>query len=489
MKKNNLWLSAIEALLHMQQVDLPIILELIKSVPNVSDELGRNARELVAIRVLENLYAREVRRKNSSVMLQESHTVMDVYQFCEEVVNFVFQGESQGNLGFADSCILELDVPSFNSEKSSRVQNCSLHQLKDRILEGSNPILRSLKDGRGLEVPDEDSGISVDGDVSDGMADKHVVYKSSKAKRKLEFFTAEGDGISEESLLVKKLSPAKRVRNIVVAKNCEVLSREPCRTFEESRKKLTTVLLCFPKKRIAASPCRHEQSRDSSSRAVEHIGKHVDWETGPEVYSTEKRKGREDHCATASARLTENNDIDPGVVFESQQRVSYANYIPEDMRGKDSISFRINVDHAMSKDNDVHGDNLKISSDSDEYHDVRTDIATTKNSFLSSQGIDTQDSLGTQLNSCVKCNKGCNLLFCSSSGCPLVVHEKCLGSAVDFSRMGVFYCPFCVYSRSISRYLEAKKKFSLSRTDLTTFHVFRANLEGESTSKRSRRSN
>ncbi|KAL0364727.1 UNVERIFIED_CONTAM: hypothetical protein Sangu_0570300 [Sesamum angustifolium] len=113
-----------------------------------------------------------------------------------------------------------------------------------------------------------------------------------------------------------------------------------------------------------------------------------------------------------------------------------------------------NVDEAVEDDN--------ISSDSDGYYDERSNIDTKKRTFLSSQCTYSQDSLATtdwrELNHCMKCNKGGKLLVCSSNSCPLVIHESCLGSDATFDTKGKFYCPFCAYSRAISKYMEIKKK-------------------------------
>ncbi|KAK4427731.1 hypothetical protein Salat_1542100 [Sesamum alatum] len=124
-----------------------------------------------------------------------------------------------------------------------------------------------------------------------------------------------------------------------------------------------------------------------------------------------------------------------------------------------------NVDEAL--------EDVNISSDSDGYYDERSNIDTKKRTFLSSQCTYSQDSLATtdwrELNLCMKCNKGGKLLVCSSNSCPLVMHESCLGSDATFDTEGKFYCPFCAYSRAISKYMEIKKKVSLARKDFATF--------------------
>lgn len=112
-------------------------------------------------------------------------------------------------------------------------------------------------------------------------------------------------------------------------------------------------------------------------------------------------------------------------------------------------------------------------SDRSEYHDEEDGIALEKQNFMSSQFTFNHDSLSvagwTEQNLCMKCNKDGQLLVCSSSGCPLVVHEYCLGCPASYDNLGNFYCPFCAYSRAISAYLESKKKASLAKKELALF--------------------
>ncbi|KAI3514360.1 hypothetical protein L1887_12701 [Cichorium endivia] len=83
--------------------------------------------------------------------------------------------------------------------------------------------------------------------------------------------------------------------------------------------------------------------------------------------------------------------------------------------------------------------------------------------------ISMEDSL---INLCVKCNEGGDLLICSSDSCPIQVHERCLGFDVTHDENTNFFCPFCAYSRAISKYNEAQRKASLARNDLLSFSSF-----------------
>uniref|UniRef100_A0A2P2JDW9 Myb-like domain-containing protein n=1 Tax=Rhizophora mucronata TaxID=61149 RepID=A0A2P2JDW9_RHIMU len=113
------------------------------------------------------------------------------------------------------------------------------------------------------------------------------------------------------------------------------------------------------------------------------------------------------------------------------------------------------------------------SSDSDEHHHERADVARKKSRFLNPQCMLSYDFVETadwtEQSLCVKCSKAGQLLVCSASGCPLAVHANCLSSPVKFDDEGNFYCPFSAYSQAISDYLESKKKVSLAKKELIAF--------------------
>lgn len=110
--------------------------------------------------------------------------------------------------------------------------------------------------------------------------------------------------------------------------------------------------------------------------------------------------------------------------------------------------------------------------ESDQQHDEIADIARRKESFLSSQCMLSQGSLAddwSELNLCVKCSKGENVIVCCSNSCPVAIHENCLVSVASFDKDGKFYCPFCAYSQAVSEYQKAKKKASAARNSLAKF--------------------
>ncbi|KAK8543453.1 hypothetical protein V6N13_136035 [Hibiscus sabdariffa] len=112
----------------------------------------------------------------------------------------------------------------------------------------------------------------------------------------------------------------------------------------------------------------------------------------------------------------------------------------------------------------------------------RPNIVAIKSCFLSLKGRLNRDSVGeascTQQNLCVKCNQNGQVLVCSSSDCPVMVHESCLGSA-RFDDKGNFLCPFCDYSLLFSKCLEGKDRISLASKNLTALMELLAKIHAE----------
>ncbi|KAK1391832.1 hypothetical protein POM88_010888 [Heracleum sosnowskyi] len=70
---------------------------------------------------------------------------------------------------------------------------------------------------------------------------------------------------------------------------------------------------------------------------------------------------------------------------------------------------------------------------------------------------------------CIKCDTGGKLLTCHDNGCPVVVHEDCLGSEAHFDDMANFCCPFCVYKRAVQDFTRAERKAVLAEKTLSKY--------------------
>lgn len=70
---------------------------------------------------------------------------------------------------------------------------------------------------------------------------------------------------------------------------------------------------------------------------------------------------------------------------------------------------------------------------------------------------------------CIKCERDGKLLICCDIGCPIAVHEKCMGCRPKFDDMGNFYCPYCSYKRAVAESSQAREKAMLAKKALSIF--------------------
>lgn len=137
-------------------------------------------------------------------------------------------------------------------------------------------------------------------------------------------------------------------------------------------------------------------------------------------------------------------------------------------------------DKSGTKDEEVEGQKGPIfyHAATDEYQKERSYIATKKQDFLNyvCEGRGNRSSSMTyrkEANLCMKCEKGGGdpLLVCSSDACPFVFHDSCLVSTTINSDKSTptFYCPFCRYSRLVTKFHVDEENASLARNDLLLF--------------------
>ncbi|XP_073123992.1 uncharacterized protein [Henckelia pumila] len=158
----HLW--AIEVLARSNRADVSLLLDLVKKTPEILEDIGKNAREWVSLRVLESLYDQGV-RANSVTLSPAKRIGFDPSEQCEDVLKRILPETSVSDLKTAGLEMLKWDFQPFIVHKRSSLAKCSLQKLKDAILIGSHPLSASLKEQSGLlggnqtedKVPEEES--------------------------------------------------------------------------------------------------------------------------------------------------------------------------------------------------------------------------------------------------------------------------------------------------------------------------------------------
>lgn len=68
--------------------------DLVKRTPEISDEMGRNARELVSLRVLETLSVQEISNANNDSSVPGYKIELDRSVYCKDVLRHLLMGVS-----------------------------------------------------------------------------------------------------------------------------------------------------------------------------------------------------------------------------------------------------------------------------------------------------------------------------------------------------------------------------------------------------------
>ncbi|KAL4579940.1 hypothetical protein LXL04_016111 [Taraxacum kok-saghyz] len=70
---------------------------------------------------------------------------------------------------------------------------------------------------------------------------------------------------------------------------------------------------------------------------------------------------------------------------------------------------------------------------------------------------------------CILCNSGGELLVCHDNGCPIYVHENCMGCKPYMDSKENFICPYCIYRKLSSEVVECEKKVMVAKQQLSIF--------------------
>ncbi|PSS21157.1 Myb-like protein [Actinidia chinensis var. chinensis] len=551
------WIWVIEALASFKQVDASILIDLVKRTPEISDDLGKNAREKVSLRFLESFIAQRIGSTKGLSPAPDSKIEFDLSENCEDLVQNVLHEITASNLRMDKAETLKWDIEAFIMHKTASLPQCALQKLKDAILEENHPLLSSFKERSGLSTSDQ-TGNRVPADDGDlnavaGRLDGSCTCDQTMAAGgNINSSSPENlDGSLQGDLPNRDLLPSKRNRSDLDTESLAARSHEDRNSMDRgcvphlyNTKKLKHKA-AFTSQAVGQVINGNKMSEDLCGRNGQQEGS--DLAKFSEMGSLEDRRSTENshgqHIASerpglrndaVDAELQNNrpksscntNTVSQDTFEDGTQQDLPVNEAKDDgnnfsemgtsdVTPPDGANQNICGDEARdkcgksklntsngalldgsypnnfpdeTKDEMEQNHGQEMSSDSDGYHDEKIDVTLKKRTFLSSQCTVSEDSLATadctELNLCMKCNKSGQLLVCSASSCPLVVHQSCLGSEPNFDDSGNFYCPFCAYSLAILTYLEVKKKVSTARKDLSTFIGLENGHQGNKFSKK-----
>lgn len=436
------WLWIIEYLSRFKQVDTDILHELIVKTPDLPDELTKNTRERVALRCLEELLDPAVGVASGVT----PRVCFDHSQSCEDVLQQILQESPVSELISTSSELLKWDLHPFIVHKRATMPKSALEELKDTIRSSSHPYAVALRGISGLTLNNEPAGVPVrDGNrnaltsrVLEGSSSAQTVPDRSFVVPPL---LKKSNRMSQHELCKRTALPSKR-------RGCK-LATEDLMGSENGDQDSDDLHLNAKKLKQSVDQVSNPLlSKDGSERVVAAI--RVDSHALLEHC-------HDDHIETPSTANKNGEDVARHGPVQSVM-------VDEMQQNNNPCEARVGTSHPSE---------AKIINDDDRFEKERENISIKKSHFLSSQCTLSQDPLGTaswtEQNLCAKCNKEGQLLECTASDCPLFVHENCLGFPAKFDDNGNIHCPFCAYSLYISKYLEAKRRVSLAKKDLSAF--------------------
>ncbi|KAL4558085.1 hypothetical protein LXL04_036281 [Taraxacum kok-saghyz] len=362
------WNWVIQSLSSFKQVDPSTLTGIVNKAPPISDD----SREMVSLQVLESLFVHGNEPTIDTHSSQTPKISFDPSEQCEQVLHKILEETSEPMTELERK---KWNVHPFVMHKRASLPRIPLQKLKEELLEGSHPLLASLKEMSNL------------GDIN-------IPENSQNGQNSQNAFPEVNVDFNDKTTV----------------SNDDMASINP--PIENNK--------------LQHSPLDNPDHLDNSTSGITN------------------------HIKTNEHEMS----IEP----------------PE-LTGQDA-----NIDHGQQEltgqDDNIPNISNNEPSDNDK-DDEMIDIFAKKEAFINSQYTLSQDSMATfdsiEVVICMKCNKGGRLLICSSDTCQIRVHKRCLGSSRTVDEKGKFFCPFCVYSHAISKYLEVKKKASLARKNLQVF--------------------
>lgn len=83
------WNWVVQSLAKLRQVDLSTSLRLVDKAPAISDDTGKDARETVSLRVLEDMFIDENEATDDTDSSQTDRISFDLSENCEDVLHTI----------------------------------------------------------------------------------------------------------------------------------------------------------------------------------------------------------------------------------------------------------------------------------------------------------------------------------------------------------------------------------------------------------------
>ncbi|KAI6679252.1 hypothetical protein NL676_033133 [Syzygium grande] len=469
------WFWIIEYLAKFEQLKPSLLHGIIKAAPEITAHLKENMEEVVSLRFLEELCGPT--NGNGTLSSLESKPKIDTSKSCKNVLQYLFHNGSASDLGVTANEFLKWDLRSFLIHKRASVPKTALEELKDSVLGGTHPHADFLKKlGRLAPVSHLDrtvihngghTGLTQVPDAGDACAPNTVDETNLVARPTNHMELLEEDNDVRICLPTKRNHPDVHAENI--EKNCNENQHHDAHSDAKRAKQRDTDEIKDREESPVVLTGRLGFQRIDGCSEREMANDHVGAVGEDQLLGGDGRHYVQPRtCDVISDGMERGFSVDDSTrIHDSIEKTNNSESARASQWGQ---TFTSNVEDYV-----VHVAGEETSSDSDEYRKEEMDVTMKKHEFLYSQSqcASPRYAFATvdcrEQNVCMKCNEGGQLLVCNTSGCPLMVHENCVGLSAMFDNNGMYYCPFCAYSIAISEYHDAKKEVSSTRKTLSTF--------------------
>ncbi|KAK7278890.1 hypothetical protein RJT34_23929 [Clitoria ternatea] len=457
------WLWVIETLSGFKEITIPTLQGLIDAAPVGVDAYSEKTRELVAMRCLGELcgYTNGVELGTSSNL--DSRVGFDFSRSCEDVLQEISREIPLSNLKMAGRELLKWDVCSFVKHKRASAIKCNLEQLKESILDGTQPHTDYVKERSGLFHQNSSHNVHVnDGECADYLEkdNEHFTHAENMGEK-------ENSVTLIEHLLDSDFSPSKR--NMVYSAE-EHLTRHlhekcvyinECDDFLRNSKRIkchaSTSFESKKEKPVFQLRKVSETSTEKSLLIFEEVGHHTE---NNHRATLGNGSLEESHGRFSASNLCQSNSHNE--VFRDECNIPFnTTLMAQHMSGGENsqqqqvesipanVTLSDGIQHEISgnEPRDKHETDLQFKTPNGFQQTMATAKAPdgTGNScrveitgdliFHQGEEINLSTKKHEEKNLGMKCNEGDQLLVCDAITVPPVVPERCLNMTTTFMRL------------------------------------------------------
>ncbi|MED6142992.1 hypothetical protein PIB30_002816 [Stylosanthes scabra] len=453
------WLWSIQYASSCKQIDLSTLQSLVDVAPVAKDDFCEKTRELISLRCLEAMFDFNSAHHRvdycdaAAAASLDSRVQFAFSTSCEDALQQIVAEVPLPNLIKGRAKLLKWDVSQFILHKRTTIK-CDLVQLKESICDGTHPYADRLKEIGLLQPQNGGNQVHVNGNAHCDVSEKdneNSTYHANKEVKENSISTMLDRVTRPWKELLEKIKPSKRNRVESVNPNEHMMGCQQGKqvvisewdAFQGSAKKIR---------------CNASLNVDSSSHneVLDHEPQRIPFST---TMSLQHKSGGE-YCqqqedepiptkvlpATGILHGNKNDTAHevPNLIGEMQSKRTEAALQVRERNPTDDEA----VEHT------VNGCVIEISS----HETMGSDDDISENSSLK------------ETIACMRCKKeDGELLFCKTTTCSTVIHASCVTTSPHFDAEGNFFCPYCVYAKSISRYIESMRKVILARQELVKF--------------------